>query len=259
MKRLVQLLLVCVLMTLLVFSVSAADISEEVDIQEDMAKTAAEEWLRLYTAKVFLYYDTDLTCGTVATLPAAQRNALTFDSQAYQSQTEVARYRNLTTAADSIDYLLEKADYLAGMRQMQDITRTNFEVSYIFKDVQIVGNSASVTVEEDKSFYYTGCTQKTYIAEIFDVYLIRVNGQWLVYDVTVDDSFDAEYKWNAAFSAEAELAKLAQAMGAAPGEPTYFHEEPAEGASLMSATVMLPRVSPLGNTFMRLYISSVRV
>lgn len=251
MKRLVQLLLLCVLMALLVLSVSAADISEEVDIQEDMAKTAAEEWLRLYTAKVFLYYDSDLTCGTVAALPAAQRNALTFDPLAYQFQTEAARYMNLTTAADSIDYLLEKADYLSQMRQMQDITRENFEVTYIFKNVQIVGNSASLSVEEDKSFYYTGCAQKTYIAEIFDVYLIRVNGQWLVYDVTVDDSFDTAYKWNTTFSAEAELAKLAQAIHASPGEPTSFHEEPAEGESLMSTTGVAPAAASLGNTLTR--------
>lgn len=236
MKRILQLLVLCAVVMLLVLSVSATDISEEVDLQEDMVKTAAEDWLRRYTAKVFLYYDSDLTAGTVATLPAAQRSALTFDPLAYRSQTEMARYMALTTATDSIDYLLEKADYLARMRQMQDITREDFEVTYIFKDVQIVGNSASLTVEEDKSFYYTGLQQKTYIAEIFDVHLIRVNGKWLVYDVTADDSFDAAYKWDTAFSAEAELAELAQAIQSTPGEPTHFYEVPEEDVSLMSTT-----------------------
>lgn len=209
--------LLALLLTVSAFAQSAA--TEEAAIRE-----TAQAWLEAYTAKVYLYETSNLSELTVAELPTVQRAGLNFNRSLYTTDTRAVDTTAMSRTTDSIAYLLDKAEYFSQMRQMQGITREEFEATYRFGDVTISGNSAYVSVTETKGFRYSDVTFKTYIAEVFDVYLVKVGNEWLVYDVCSDDGFDVQFKTSGFQIAEA-LAELRVACAnTTPGEPIFKME-----------------------------------
>lgn len=218
MKKAMMILFGCVLALLLVMGVSAQGITTA---EENEVMETVQAWLTAYTSKVFLYEDCDLSTLTVAELPAAERAGLRFQRSLYTANTRATDSGAMSRTTDSIAYLLDKAEYFSQMRQMQGITREDFEVTYRFGDVTISGNSAAVSVTETKTFRYSDVDFKTCIAEVFDVYLVKAENEWLVYDVCTDDGFDGCFKADGFQLAEKLEAVRAASANTTPGEPVF--------------------------------------
>lgn len=220
MKTIFRVLIAQILVISLLLSVFATGDSkaDSIKSEKDIIAATAEAWLKLYTENVFLYANHDLTQFTVAELPLAQRESIRFQAQAYQPRTRTAELLSTKSATDNIDYYLQKAEFFTEARQYQGIKREQFETRYSVEVVSVVGNSASVSASVQKTFYYTGEEMQSFLAEDFDVHLVKVNDSWLVFDITADDCFDAEHK-GTGFTAKESLLQFKQSYDAAKSIP----------------------------------------
>lgn len=204
MKKVLSLCLALAL-TASLFYAPAMAISESAEAES--VQTVVKAFLQSYTESTLLNTERDLTINTVydAAVPMTMAEETTFE---LTSGTVT-----LSDMQKNISYIEEKADFLKAAREAQDITRTDLELNYVFSDVSIDGNTASATVSETASFYYTGETQQSFAETIYTVDLIKVQGTWLIADVYDNDWFDDTYKASAdTFSAAATMEDLEAAQ-----------------------------------------------
>lgn len=170
------------------------EISVTNETQEESIERVVESFFRNYTDNRYLYESNDLTAYTVASLDDETRATIKLDSTLFSPYSETREYLADTTITDSMQYVFEKADYLKFSRQLQDLTRTDFQVEYSFDVINISGDFAQVGLIENISFYYTGETTGSALAETHEVFLCKVQGEWLIFDITTDDGFDSTHK-----------------------------------------------------------------
>ena len=101
-------------------------------------------------------------------------------------------------------FILEKADSLRSSRLEEELFREEFLAEYHLHCVHVSGDYAQVWISDSKSFYYEGNSEASYMSDSYEIYLVKVNGQWLVFDMFSTDSFDSQYKL-ADLSAEDQL------------------------------------------------------
>lgn len=174
------------------------------ETQEESIQRVVENFFRNYTGTRYLYESNDLTAYTVASLDDETRASIKLDSALFTPYSETREYLAETNITDSMNYVFEKADYLKFVRQLQNLTRTDFQVDYFFDVINISGDFAQVGLTENISFYYTGETTGSALAETHEVFLCRVQGEWLIFDITTDDGFDSTHKNTDFVSADAK-------------------------------------------------------
>ena len=186
MKRLISVLLFLCLMAS-ILCVSAIAVADEQN--ESAAIESAQDFLQKYIEETMLYSEQDLLSGTVVSADATA--TLHGNEPTFTLSSGVATLSDITK---NINYVSNKADYYKGMRQLQNITRTNFETSYHVESASVSGNSAFVRISQVASFYYPQYVEQAIYETIYDVDLVKIDDEWLIADVTDNDWFDAEYK-----------------------------------------------------------------
>lgn len=188
------------------FSIPISAINEQADTSEITSVT--QSFLQQYTEYSRMYEDVDLTENTVLDVGVPM---LMSGKQAFTLSSGDA---TLADIQDNIGFIEKKAEYFKEARVMQDITRTDLELTYNFDSITINGNSATVEVSELASFFYTGETKQTFVETNYTVDLIQVGGRWVVADATDNDWFDYSFKDDSDFSVQAELSTLEDALAA---------------------------------------------
>lgn len=164
-------------------------------------QTAVETLLRAYQEETMLYEPRDLRFGTAA------EPGLTAPDRTFLISKEE---KSLEQLQENFIYLEKKAYFYAVMRQLQGIYRENLELSYDFSSLEVNEDVASVSLTETAGFRYTDSTRSSVYETNYSAWLVKVDGRWLVADVTDGSRFDKYYKaQGAAFDEEAALSEFA--------------------------------------------------
>lgn len=156
----------------------------------------------------YLRTDIDLLPGTTASLTEEARKQIQLDVNVFPPYTQTAKDYGREIVADTMDYTLEKTAYLSQVLMQETGYPREFRVrvELVFADVQ--EQYARLVVHEEIHFLGRDSWGEsvTYrFGRLNEVFLYCHEGQWLVFDITTDDGFDAKYKY-ADFSAEAAIA-----------------------------------------------------
>ena len=156
----------------------------------------------------YLRTDIDLLAGTTALLTEEARKQIQLDVNVFPPYTQTAKDYGREIVADTMDYTLEKTAYLSQVLMQETGYPREFRVrvELVFADVQ--EQYARLVVHEEIHFLGRDSWGEsvTYrFGRLNEVFLYCHEGQWLVFDITTDDGFDAKYKY-ADFSAEAAIA-----------------------------------------------------
>lgn len=156
----------------------------------------------------YLRTDIDLLAGTTASLTEEARKQIQLDVNVFPPYTQTAKDYGREIVSDTMDYTLEKTEYLSQVLMQETGYPREFRVrvELVFADVQ--EQYARLVVHEEIHFLGRDSWGEsvTYrFGRLNEVFLYCHEGQWLVFDITTDDGFDAKYKY-ADFSAEAAIA-----------------------------------------------------
>lgn len=170
---------------------------------EEAAKSAAETFLRNYQTEAMLYTDTDQGECSVASAPQGT------GGQTFQIAGRVVALDRLR---ENIAFVEKKAAFYAAMRQMQGIARTDLKLEYTYRSLKLEANTGHASLTETATFYYSDSERMSVYETPYSVDLIKLNGQWLVADVTDGGRFDGLYKASPVFDVSAALAKFAESI-----------------------------------------------
>lgn len=207
MKRFVHVtIILSILLMITISSTCAADVpvSDDGHIDEKEVVEEALRFLDDYTTMTFLYEDTALVDYPARLEEALGEASISLPADTFPCLTLTRQYLNNDTLTNHAEYLAKKAKYWKALREVQNILRDEFEISYGTPKVTIDGNYAQVYVLQGKSYYYRGETIKTYDSDAFEVFLVKIGDAWWVFDMYNDDGFDTEYH-DAAFDVDAEI------------------------------------------------------
>lgn len=169
---------------------------------------AAEQYLSDWAYKSYMYWDKDLTIGTVLDANVEEAElAIAVSKIAASNDVGQSIYHEIVGDQVSsinaavvemqanMQFMVDKATYFSEIRQYSGLQRTNFDLDYVIQNVDIQGNIATVDVLEGISFQYVDVEAPSFIQEEHTVSLIEVDGEWIVANVeTKYDWFASEYK-----------------------------------------------------------------
>lgn len=113
----------------------------------------------------------------------------------------------LSTLQENIEYLHGKEAYWKHVGKDAGILPDTFRLTVGTEDLRIDGDTATVTVYDNMTFYYEGNGAPSGMGEAYDLTLVKVDGTWLIADVTQrNDWFDADYKDDPNFDPDALIA-----------------------------------------------------
>lgn len=178
------------------------------DAEEAAIRTAIESYLRSYQGKAMLYEERDLRAGTVLEGdPALPRG----------SEEAVFRFSGedvtLSRLQSGMAYLEKKAEFYAGMRQMQDIYREDLRLTYALEELELEGDACRASVTETALFRYTDSALPSVYETGYDVRLVKLGERWLVAGADSGSLFDRAHR-EGGLDVEAELAAFAEALAA---------------------------------------------
>lgn len=170
--------------------------------EETQAMAVVEAFLRGYEEEAMLYEARDLRPGTVADPSLPSLNAGTAFRFGKRSKT-------LAELRENIAFWEKKADFYATMRQIQHIYRENLELTYTFTELELSENTGQASVTETASFLYTDSDRLSVYEAFYSVYLVKLDGHWLVAYATDGSQFDSDHRDDPAFDVPAALAEFA--------------------------------------------------
>lgn len=187
---------------------AAADLTAaDETLQAAEVKAAAENILRNYQEAAMLYEERDLRTGTVAELPAA------LPGEAQPVFRLAKEDLTLEQLRENMIFLEKKARFYSGMRQLQEIYRTDLLLFYDLGEPELTENTGRISVKETAQFRYTGSDRLSVYETYYTVRLVKPGDRWLVADVTDGSRFDKLYKdQGAAFDEGAALAEFAASL-----------------------------------------------
>lgn len=183
---------------------------------------AAVAWLTAMAENVFLYTGHDLRVGSVAALTDAERAAIPLSGVQFEAILTASKLRAgvnfdppyspppepvMLQIEDGMDYVLEKADYLAYSREKSTPVHLNWQVAYEVQEIHTNGAFVQVIVNEGVGFRYPGVEFDSTVGTPYEVILWQSGDDWLVLNVTADDNFDGPDNWSN-FNAETAKAEL---------------------------------------------------
>lgn len=182
---------------------------------EEEVSAAVETFLRGYTEEAMLYQERDQRSGTVAGAalsPEARERTFHLDG----------KDKTLAQLIEDIAFLEKKADYYAGMRQIQNIYREDLQLDYTYQEMEFEEDVCHVKVTEAASFRYLDSPRPSVNEAVYWIDLVKLDGQWLVASATDGSGFDKSYsKQGAAFDPAAALETLAAELQREDCRVTY--------------------------------------
>ena len=143
------------------------------DPTEAEVRAVVDAFLTAYEENCYLYTDNDYDPLTV--LAAAPDATVTVDGKSVK----------LSSFHENIQARHDREDYWKQARQEQGISRSNFETFCHFTSLKFDGDTATVLVDFAMSFTYDdqpGTTSGS--RDGFSLFLVQVDGAWLIADVT---------------------------------------------------------------------------
>lgn len=183
--------LVVAVSVLFVLTYSSFAISKLEDAADP--EQSALSFVKDYTKVTFLYENIDIKAQTSAVLNQEDRDTICVDKNIFSEFTDTARHLKEELIHDSMDYALDKAEYLKYVRMLQELYRRDFRVEYSVKEVEVEGKYAHVSLSENICFCYLGRNVESFLEQSYDVYLYQFNNAWLVFSVLTDDGMDSQY------------------------------------------------------------------
>lgn len=171
-------------------------------------RAVVELFLRSFTEEALLYVERDQRAGTVASpdvlIPPEA------ETQVFQLNGKDV---SLAEMRENIAFIEKKADYCAGMRQLQNIYRGDLQLDYTFQEMDFTGDACRVKVTEAAGFWYLDSGRPSVNEAIYWIDLVKWNGQWLVAAATDGSQFDRTYsKLGGAFDVDAALNALSVSL-----------------------------------------------
>ncbi len=197
----------CLALLFLLSAPAAAAETEPDEAEEAAVWTAVETILRSYEEAAMLYVDRDLRLGTVA----GPSVLLPVETEGEESRSIRVFGKDMTLAQlpGNIIFLEKKAAFYAAMRQMQGIYREDLHLTYRMEGLELTEDTARVSVRETAQFRYTDSDRQSVYEAFFTVYLIKLEGRWLIAGVTDGSRFDKLYRdQGEAFDLDAALAEF---------------------------------------------------
>ena len=196
------------LLLMFCLTVPAQAVEEATETETAVIKVTVEDYLYRYDRASLLYEPQDLRTGTVAE-PGITTTP--------EDEARVYRLSNknvtLADMRNNIAFVEKKADYYAGMRQMQDIYRENLTLAYTYQELTIKDDTCLVKLTEAAGFQYTDSAIPSVNESIYTINLIRLGGQWRVATITDGSSFDNLYKkQGGSFDVPSALQALAESL-----------------------------------------------
>lgn len=195
---------VCVLMAALLALLGPVSAAEALT-EEAQAKEAVETFLRSYETVAMLDQGADLTAGTVSGAALAWEPA-------GQTFTISGRTVTLESLRENIRYLAQKAAYYAGMRRLQNISREDLGLTYVYQSLRLEGNTGRAVVSETAEFRYTDSVRRSVFETVWRVTLVKAGGRWAVADAADGSGFDGAHKGKGPLDVPALLAEFAEGL-----------------------------------------------
>lgn len=175
--------------------------------EEKAIRSAIGSYLRSYQEKAMLDQDRDLRSGTVADpglhLGAADQSFVLANGKSAA----------LSELRENIIFAEKKAVFYAGMRQLQGISREGLRLRYALEELEMKANACRASVRETAEFRYTDSDRPSVYETYYTVDLLKLEGRWLVADVTDGTRFDKLYKkYGASFNERANLSQFAKQL-----------------------------------------------
>ena len=162
---------------------------------EDAIAATAEAFVTAYEENINLTRDNGYDHLTVLAADPAR-------TVHYQGKTVP-----LSTLQENIEYLHGKEAYWKHVGKDAGILPDTFRLTVGTEGLRIDGDTATVTVYDNMTFYYEGNGAPSGMGEAYDLTLVKVDGTWLIADVTQrNDWFDADYKDDPDFDPDALIA-----------------------------------------------------
>lgn len=201
MKKTMAVILAAAMLLSTTIGAYAADSSDKLTVS-DRAVEVVEDFLNVYLSNSYLYTNDSFDEFTIMSASEGETGE-TFEL----GGKTVAR----ADLEKNIDYLKDKNTYWQYVRKAQNIYRTDFNVDYYVQNVDISGNSASVTISAMMSFRYTDSKDVSYKEDVFTVKLLETGGRWVVVDACEpQDWFDGKYKYSSDFDLGRVLSEYAE-------------------------------------------------
>lgn len=135
---------------------------------EKSVEKAAIEFMQNYTKNIYLYETNDLRIQTAYAIEEKVRTAISCEYPAEQSYSRTRKYLQESKLSDNSHYIIEKAKYQKELRLLHEVTHEQFTVMYEIHKININDMYAQVFLTEDKTFYYSGETIQSALAEDFE-------------------------------------------------------------------------------------------
>ncbi len=150
------------------------------------------EFLDAYVRSTFLYEDIDLSGYTTASMSEADRASIALACDTFPYHLLLTKqYADINPCfADQSEYILEKTEYIRDYRLQEKVLHKDLETEYYINCIHFADDYAQVWAAVGKSFYYEGMSEASYMGDEYEIYLIKVNGQWLIFDMFSTEGFD---------------------------------------------------------------------
>lgn len=243
MKKLFVLFVTLQMLCFFLCGVSAEE-TEQDDLE--MIREVVTDFMTRYTMNMFMYESNELKTGTTATLADDVRSQISLAMADMSGFRETPYTDDQSVKLDDMDYVFEKAEYFKYIRQRQDIYREDFEIVYSFDSILTDVNYAQVILTEALGFYYAGSETPSMLAQSHEIYLVKDNGVWLIFNITTDDGFDSITQ-GTEFSASVEIQQFENGYMASDSSSSTpdFHITPIAPDTEVSPMTPMTEVSPM--------------
>lgn len=165
------------------FDVNQKSTGAETLVNTELLEKQATEYVIKYIENTYLYKSNDLSEGTIL---AAAEGTVAIDALGEQLQVNDTSVC-VTDLCENIAFLEDIAEYYKYIRSAQDFQRYDFTVWSSVCDTQVNGNSARVNLYAEVSFRYDPMWELSAAGDHYLVEFVRVNDQWLISNVAVED------------------------------------------------------------------------
>jgi hypothetical protein len=196
MKKSAKLVSLFLLITICISVLQCAFAIGEKSSPESAITNLVEKYLESSAYNSFMYKSNDLVSNTIDALTTQQKKDVSLGSDVSSQITSILPSDTKASLLQdsSLKPHQNKTEYFKHVRQKQGISRRDFSVDYQFNKVDIQGTFAKANVSELISFYYSDCDEPTYIGTEYEVYLINIDDQWYIYDMSSDDEQDCVFE-----------------------------------------------------------------
>lgn len=231
--------LLCFLMMAALGLPSAAAVSLSMDEAE--VKSIAENYISERTRKVYLYesaYQGVAAQTLLDVLPEPAATRANIESEAESALSVTAQQAlvsfveenepelmasmerediSLSTMQNDLQSMDDMTAYKSYVYEDQGFEYDYFDAQYLFSDVTVSGDYATVVMYEELNYQYDDCDDPSYELGEYNLILSKIDGEWVVVDVVTDDVAFLGYA-SEGYDLDAEISAYNSAMLSAENE-----------------------------------------